>query len=140
MAGLRSTDVINAAIDALGADATLIALVGTAKVFTHVPAETPMPYVIVLPGREAPTLESFDNDSARTVDVLVTCLSNYAGSKQLSDIVDRVAEVLTTTATWTGVSGITAWRFSEATPTGAMDGQDGRIVYERTVTVQVWVQ
>ena len=142
MAGLRSTDVLNAAVDACRADTTLtgLTLAAASRVYAHVPDNTPMPYVVLLPGREAPVLESFDDDSARTIDVRAFVASNYAGTKQLNDIVDRVTELLTAAATWAGVSGITAWRFTEATETVVSKDDDGRMVYERMVTVQVWVQ
>lgn len=142
MAGLRSTDVMNAAVDACRADATLTTLTGSAasKVYAHVPADTPFPYVVLLAGQEQPVLESFDDDSARYVDVRVFVASHAAGTKELNDIMDRVVEILTSSSTWAGVSGITAWRFVEAGETSPTQGDDGRVVYERLATVQVWVQ
>lgn len=141
MAGtLRSPEVLNAAIDALTADATLTTLTGAAKTFTHVPADTAAPYVIVLPGLEEGAFESFEDDTPRNVEIIVTCVSVYPGAKELTDITARVATVLMASTTWAGLSGLMAWRFVRATPTVASGGQDGRIVYERSVAVQVQVQ
>lgn len=141
MAGLRSADVMNAAVDACRADATLTTLLGgAASVYAHVPPNTALPYVMLLPGQEVAFAESFDDDSARHVQVRAIGASNYAGTKELHDIVDRVTEILTAAATWAGVSGITAWRFVEAGRTVPSDGGDGRLIYEREVVVEVWVQ
>jgi len=140
MAGLRSRDVVNAAVDALRADATLTTLLGgTSKVYTHVPQDTEAPYVLVMAGREAPVLETFDDDASRSVEVMAMTVSTYRGTKEVDAVSDQCADTLTTHATYAGLAGYTANRFVEAErPT--VEDVDGTLFYQRRVIVAVWVQ
>ena len=110
MAGSLIPDVVNAAVDALVADATLTTLLGgTAKVYTYVPETTQPPYVLVQGGREIPWAERFDatgDDGARDVQVTTVAVSRYRGTKEADDITARILTVLLTVATWSGVSGV----------------------------------
>jgi hypothetical protein len=107
MAGSRVPDVLNAAFDALIADATLIGaqLLNGAKVYSSVPEDTVPPYLWVMGGREVIWAEAFRSDDAREVDIDAIAISKYRGTKQVDDIISRVIEVLDTPATWAGVSG-----------------------------------
>lgn len=113
MAGSRIPDVFNAAIDALKADATLIALLGGAKVYSAVPEDTTSPYLWVLGGREVIWAEGFNDDDSREVDIDVFAISKYRGTKEVDDIISRAMEVLDAEATWAGVSGYAANGFIE---------------------------
>lgn len=139
MSGLRSRDVVNAAVDALSADATLTTLLGTSKVYTHVPQGTEAPYVLLMAGREAPILETFDDDASRSVEIMAMVVSTYRGTKELDAIADQCTATLTAHATYAGISGYTANRFVEAErPT--VEDVDGTLYYQRRVIVAVWVQ
>jgi hypothetical protein len=107
MAGSRVPDVLNAAVDALIADATLIGvgLLNGAKVYSSVPEDTVPPYLWVMGGREVIWAEAFRSDDAREVDIDAIAISKYRGTKEVDDIISRVIEVLDTPATWAGVSG-----------------------------------
>lgn len=140
MAGSRVADVVNAAVDALVADATLIGAswLNGAKVYTHVPLDTDPPYVVVLGGDEVPWAEVFESDSARQVDVNVRAVSVYRGTKQVDGLANLIMTRLTTNSTWTGVSGYSAnWFVRNAAPT--LTEVNGVLWFERLVTVRVCV-
>lgn len=143
MAGSRVTDVVNAAVDALVADATLIGAswLNGAKVYTHVPMDTDPPYVVVLGGDELPWAESFDasgDDAARQVDVNVRAVSAYRGTKQVDGLANLIMTRLTTASTWSGVTGFSACLFvRNAAPT--ITEINGALWFERLVTVRVYV-
>jgi hypothetical protein len=107
MAGSRVPDVLNAAVDALKVDATLIGvgLLNGAKVYSSVPEDTVPPYLWVMGGREVIWAEAFRSDDAREVDIDAIAISKYRGTKQVDDIISRVIEVLDTPATWADVLG-----------------------------------
>jgi hypothetical protein len=107
MAGSRVPDVLNAAVDALKVDATLIGagLLNGAKVYSSVPEDTVPPYLWVMGGREVIWAEGFNQDDSREVDIDAIAISKYRGTKEVDDIISRVIEVLDTPATWAGVSG-----------------------------------
>jgi hypothetical protein len=107
MAGSRVPDVLNAAVDALIADATLIGvgLLNGAKVYSSVPEDTVPPYLWVMGGREVLWAESFRSHDPREVDIDAIAISKYRGTKEVDDIISRVIEVLDMPATWAGVSG-----------------------------------
>jgi hypothetical protein len=151
VAGSRVRDCVNAAVDALKADSALIALLGSAKVNTHVPQGTDPPYVQVLGGDEIPWVatlacssftspaESDGGDSGgRQVDVLVQCVSTYRGTVQVDGIASRVLEVLTDVDTWPAVTG---WQLTEFVRNGFQPpvdlNADGVLWFVRIVTVRV---
>jgi hypothetical protein len=107
MAGSRVPDVLNAAVDALKVDATLIGvgLLNGAKVYSLVPEDTAPPYLWIMGGREVIWAEAMRSDDAREVDIDAIAISKYRGTKEVDDIISRVIEVLDTPATWAGVSG-----------------------------------
>lgn len=143
MAASRVPDVVNAAVDALKTDATLQALLGTAKVYTHVEQGTKPPYCMVMGGSEIPWTESlsFEDDGdngGRQVDVLVQCVSTYRGSSQVDGIASRVMEVLTNAANWASVNTFQLAQFvrNEASPPIDLNA-DGVLWFVRLVTVRV---
>jgi hypothetical protein len=140
MAGSRVPDVLNAAVDALKVDATLIGvgLLNGAKVYSSVPEDTASPYVWVLGGDEAPWAEVFRSQDARQVDLDIVAISNYRGTKQVDDIISRVMEVLDTAATWSGVSGYAAHEFVKNNKPGAAE-LAGEVWFERMLTWRVMV-
>jgi hypothetical protein len=141
MAGSRLSDVTNAAVDALVADSALATLLGgSAKVFTHIPEDTPVPYVLVLGGLELPWAESFEpGDDAREVEVDMLVVSAYRGTKEIDAITNRGLEVLTTHGSWSGnVTGYAGCGFRRC-ERPAMSELTGRIYFERLSTVVVWV-
>jgi hypothetical protein len=144
MAGSRLSDVTNAAVDALVADSALATLLGgSAKVFTHIPEDTPVPYVLVLGGQEIPWVESFEpGDDAREVEVDMLVVSAYRGTKEIDAITNRGLEVLTTHASWNegsaAVVGYAGCGFRRC-ERPAMSELTGRIYFERLSTVVVWV-
>lgn len=140
MAGSRVPDVVNAAVDALNADATLIGstLLNGAKNYTLVPQDTAPPYNWVLGGREVPWAEGFNGDDSREVDVKIVAYSKYRGTKQVDDIISRVMVVLDTDATWAGISGIAGHTFVE---NGEPEPADiaGEVWFGRPLTWRVFV-
>lgn len=144
MAGSRVRDCVNAAVDALKVDATLLATLGTSKVGTHLAQGTDAPYVLVMGGDEIPWAETmeFDGDDGdsggRQVDVLVQCVSTYRGTSQVDTIADRVMEVLTSAATWSAVSGFAVAVFIRNAAQPPIDlNSDGVLWFARQVTVRV---
>jgi hypothetical protein len=141
VAGSRVPDVVNAAVDGLRADATLISasLLNGSKVFTHVEQGTTTPYCVVLGGDEAPWSETFGEDNGgRTVDVLVQCVSTYKGSKQVDDVASQVMETLLDSDTWSAVDDFGAVQFVRNTAQLPVDlNADGVLWFVRVVTVRV---
>jgi hypothetical protein len=141
VAASRVSDVVNAAVDGLKADATLIgaSLLNGSKVYTHVEQGTTTPYCVVLGGDEAPWSDTFGEDNGgRTVDVLVQCVSTYKGSKQVDDIASQVMAVLLDSDTWSGLSGYGAEQFVRNAAQFPVDlNSDGVLWFVRVVTVRV---
>lgn len=140
MAGSRIPDVLNAAVDALKVDATLIgaALLNGAKVYSAVPEDTVPPYLWVMGGREVIWAEEFNQDDSREVDIDAIAVSKYRGTKEVDDIISRVMEVLDATATWSGVSGYAGHTFVE-NRAPAFAEIAGEIWIERSLQWRVWV-
>lgn len=152
MAGSRVGDVVAAAVTALQGDADLATrLGGTATVYTHVEQGTDPPYVAVLGGDEQPWAITFqqvmdvtsddDGDNGgRTVDVLCQCVSTYRGTKEVDSIADRVIEVLTSAATW---SGVVDFQLAELIRNTALIPTDlfvvGTLWFQRQVVIRVTV-
>lgn len=141
MAGSRVPDVVDAAVDGLRADATLIgaALLNGSKVYTHVEQGTTTPYCVVLGGDEAPWADTFgDDNGGRTVDVAVQCVSTYKGSKQVDDVASQVMETLLDATTWTGLDSFGAVQFVRNAAQFPVDlNNDGVLWFVRVVTVRV---
>lgn len=159
MAGSRVRDCVNAAVDALKADAALIAILNppangggeVPKVYTHVPQSTEAPYAQVLGGDEipwAPTLVEYGigsplgtdggDSGGRQVDVVVQCVSTYRGTKEVDNIASRVMEVLTDDATWSAVVGFQLAEFVRNAFQPPVDlNADGVLWFVRLVTVRV---
>lgn len=142
MSASKLSVVTNAGIDALTADATLTALLGgTAKVYNHVPQGTAAPYVVGMGGEEAPWAEVFDetgDDGARQVDFEARVVSAYEGTKELDAIVSRVLALLTTPASWTGVSGFAGLMFVRNTRPNVIEW-NGVLYFERYCVVRVFL-
>jgi hypothetical protein len=143
VAGSRVRDCVNAAVDALKVDSSLLALVGTDKVHTHLKQGTDPPYVLLMGGDELPWAVTFamgdsGDNGARQVDVVVQCASTYRGSMQVDSIASRVLEVLTDDAIWSGVSGFQVSEFiRNAFQPPADINSDGVLWFQRFVTVRV---
>ena len=151
MAASRVPAIVNAAVDALKLDATLITLLGSGKAYTNVPANTDPPYVLVMGGDETPWAEMFAQDSmvspgetdggdagGRQVDVVVQCVSTYRGSSQVDDMASRVMEVLTDTDTWSGVADFQLAQFLRNEWQPPIDlAADGTLWFIRRVYVRV---
>ncbi len=151
MAVSRVRDCVNAAIDALKADTTLLALVGAAtKVDTHIRQGTDTPYVMVLGGDEIPWAVTFEqtlgspldtdggDSGGRQVDVIAQCVSTYRGTKEVDEIASRVLEVLTDDATWVGVTGFRLAEFVRNAFQPPLDlNADGVLWFSRLVSVRV---
>jgi hypothetical protein len=140
MAGSRVPDVLNAAVDALKVDATLIGvgLLNGAKVYSSVPEDTVPPYLWVMGGREVIWADAMRSHDAREVDLDAIAISKYRGTKEADDIIDRVMEVLDTDATWTGVTGYAGHTFVE-NRAPAFTEIAGEVWIERALTWRVWV-
>lgn len=139
MAGSRVADVVNAAVDALKVDATLLGQLTTAKVYTHVPQKTPPPYVIVMGWDEVPWAQDFGVDNGgRQAEVLVHCVTQTRGTAQVDAVASSVLDVLTDEATWSGVTGYQAVDFvrNQAQPPADLFG-DGNLWFLRLVLVRV---
>lgn len=144
MAGSRVRECVNAAVDALKVDATLIGIVGTGKIAGHIAQGTTPPYVMVRGGTEVPwsiTLDAFGDDGdngGRQVDILVDLVSTYRGSSQVDAMADRVMEVLTDQSIWAGISGFQLAEFirNDAPPPQAL-AADGTLWFTRFVTMRV---
>lgn len=155
MAGSRVRDCVNAAVDALKADATLAALLGTTvampKVDTHIRQSTDPPYAMVLGGDEVPWVVSFmqtgigspdgtdgGDSGGRQVDVIVQCVSTYRGTSQVDSVADRVLDVLTEDGTWALVTGFRLVEFVRNAFQPPVDlNADGVLWFVRLVTVRV---
>lgn len=141
MAGLRSGEVTNAAVDGLNADTVLVAALGGAKTFTHVPESTPAPYIIALGCRERPWAEVFDqtgDDGARQIECWLQLVSSARGVKEIESLSSRAIAVLTTPATWSGVSGFSDAGFGEAEIPQPIE-VNGNVWFSRTCMVQVYL-
>ena len=140
MTGSALADVVNAAVDALAADATLISLLGGAKCYTNVPDNTAPPYCWVTGGREVPWAVAFGqiDDPGREVEVLVDVVSAYRGTNQLDTIVGRIVTVLGTATTWTAVPGFSAVAFASI-ERPVREVVNGVVYVWRTCQVRVWV-
>lgn len=140
MAGSRIPDVVNAAVDALKADATLIgaSLLNGSKVYTHVPENAVAPWLVVLGGQETPWAESQNDDDDRECQVDVVAVSKYRGTTQVDAIISRAIDVLTTHGTWTGVTGYAGCAFViNRAPVPSEIG--GEMWFERSATVTVYL-
>lgn len=144
MAGSRVPDCVNAAVDALNADAALTALLGgAAKVYTHVPQGTSPPYGFVIGGDEIPWAESFDDGDGgdaggRQVEVTTQCVSTSRGSTEVDGIASRVMAVLTDPDTWSGVFGFEVVQFLRNSAQPPVDlNSDGVLWFVRFVTIRV---
>jgi hypothetical protein len=155
VAGSRVPDCVNAAVDSLKADADLIgaSLLGSAKVYTHVPQGTTTPYVFVIGGDEVPWVETMTMDSlaspgvsdggdsgGRAVDIVTQCVSTSRGSSEVDGIASRVLEVLTDPDNWTGVAGFQIAQFIRNAAQPPIDlNSDGVLWFVRFVTVRVFL-
>jgi hypothetical protein len=137
---LRTPEVTSAAVTALAADATLTTLLGSAKVYTHVPEQTTAPYVAVIGGHETVWAEVYDStgdDGARQVDVEATIVSSYFGTKEMDDISSRVVAVLTTQSSWASVTKFQVAEFVESLRPDVLD-VNGVLFRVRTVICRVF--
>lgn len=153
MAASRVPDVVNAVVDNLRADGELTALLGTAKVYTHVPQQTTAPYALVMGGDEIPWAETMTfgtfvspdaNDGGdsggRQVDAIVQCVSKSRGSAEVDDIASRVIELLTDPDTWDNVTGFQIALFIRNAGQPPIDlSNDGDMYFVRQVTVRVFL-
>lgn len=139
MSGLRTPDVMAAAIAALqGSAAVTAALGGTSRIYSHVPIDTATPYVVVEGGRESAMAEAFDDDSGRVVEVEATVVSADTSAKEVDEAADAVVTVLLDDASYSGVTTYQAAQFMEARrPT--LEDVRGVLYRARTVVVRVWV-
>ena len=150
MAGSRVRDCVNAAVDALKVDSALLAIVGVAKVASHIPQDTDAPYTQVLGGDEIPwapvlmqtigsPLETDGgDDGGRQVDVIVQCVSTYRGTKEVDQMADRAMTVLTDDATWRQVAGFRLAEFVRNAFQPPVDlNSDGTLWFVRLVAVRV---
>lgn len=139
MSGLRTPDVIAAAIAALQASAAVTtALGGTSRIYSHVPIDTATPYVVVEGGRESALAETFGDDSGRGVEVEATVVSADTSAKEVDEAADAVATVLLDDDSYDGVTTYQAVQFVEARrPT--LEDVRGVLYRARTVVVRVWV-
>lgn len=139
MAGSRVRDCVNAAIDALKVDATLLGIVGTDKIHTHIKQNTDPPYVLVMGGDELPWVVDFGIDSGgRQVDILVQCVSTYRGTLQVDSMANRIMEVLLDDVAWIGVTRFSAVEFVRNTFQPPIDlNSDGVLWFMRQVAVRV---
>jgi hypothetical protein len=140
MAGSRVPDVLNAAVDALKVDATLIGvgLLNGAKVYSSVPEDTVPPYLWIMGGREVIWAEGFNGDDSREVDIDAIAISKHRGTKEVDDIINRVIEVLDTAGTWSGVSGYAGHTLVE-NRAPAFAEMAGEVWIERALQWRVWV-
>jgi len=143
VAASRVRDCVNAAIDALKVDSSLLALLGADKVHTHIKQGTDPPYTLVMGGDEVPWAVTFamgdsgDNGS-RQVDIIVRCASTYRGSLQVDSIASRVMEVLTDDSAWASVSGFQVSEFVRNAFQPPVDLDNAGVLwFERFVTVRV---
>src|SRR5262245_21191358 len=113
MRSLRILDVMNAAVDALKADATLATLLGGAKVYTNVPEDTPAPYVKLASGGERPWAEANNDDDSAMCILRPEIHSAATGTLEVDTIANRLTQVLTTESTYAGVTGYVGRRFEE---------------------------
>lgn len=138
--GSRVSDVTNAAIDALVADATLkAALGGTAKVYSHVPEDTVPPYVVVLGGQELPWVFASQDDTGRDVELEVVAVSAYRGTKEVDALINLALLVITDPATYGSVSGFALVRF-DRNSRPLMQMLEGRVWYERHATARLYLE
>lgn len=138
MAGSRVNDIVNAAVDALKGDATLTALLGTAKVYSFVPEDTAAPYLLVTGGTETAWVEAFQQFDGRQIDCRILVVSAYRGTYEVDTLMSRVLTVLLTETAWRGITGYAAHGFlvNDAPVTEVVNG----IVYfSRLATIRVWV-
>ena len=138
MAGSRVAEIVDATVDALKGDTTLVTLLGGDKVYTHAPQKTPAPYALVLGGDEVPWVVDFGEDNgARQVEVLVQLTSTYKGQSEVNDLASRTIEVLTDEAVWP-LDGLRLVEFVKNSAQPPIDlMSDGVIWYVRFVTVRV---
>tara|TARA_R110002050_G_scaffold251760_1_gene390050 strand:+ start:30 stop:437 length:408 start_codon:yes stop_codon:yes gene_type:complete len=88
----HSFDLQTILYSTLNGDSTLDGIVGNNKIFDHVPQDTSYPYVVL--GNI-----TTNNRGTKTVDgneyfVDIDVWSQYRGKKQISDIMERVYELL----------------------------------------------
>lgn len=144
MAGSRVAACVNVAVDTLKADAGVLAILTTAKVYTHVPQTTDAPYLMVLGGDEVPWAETWEvgsdsgDSGGRQVDVAVRCVSQYRGSAQVDDLADAVMTALIDRDAWSALSGFQLVQFvrNQSQPPSDLSS-DGVMWFERVVTVRV---
>lgn len=138
MAGSRLADVTAAAITALRADTGVLALLGSAKVYSYVPEDTGSPYCWVVGGAEALWADSMRNHDGRTVDIEVECWSAYRGAKEVDDLADAVVTCLAADASWSGVSSYTGSQFvrCDRLTTQLIESREW---FMRRVVVRVWL-
>jgi hypothetical protein len=149
VAGSRVPDVVAAAIAALRTDGTLTGLLGTAKVYTHVPLGTDPPYLVVMGGDEMPfgttltqdlgTFNDSGDSGGRQVDVWVQCVSTHRGTEQVDTLASRVMEVLTESSNWTGVTALSDFQLADFIRNSAQVPTDlnGVLWFQRLVVVRV---
>lgn len=139
MAGSRLNDCVNAAVDALVADSTLSTLLGGAKVYTYVPEDTVPPYCYVWGGYERSWAEALGGGAAagREVDIEVTAVSAYRGTKQMDEIIDQALETLLADTPYSAVSGYAGVLFVACERPQA-EHIEGRIFFSRRAVVRVY--
>lgn len=149
MATSRVRDCVNAAVDGLKVHAGLLAVLGSAKVNTHVPQGTTPPYTMVMGGTEVPWAETLEEDEdggdsgGRQVDVLTQCVSTYQGSKEVDSIAAEVMECLIGPASsvWDAVDGFQIATFISNVAQPPIDlNADGVLWFVRLVTVRVTLE
>lgn len=140
-AGLRLSSVHAAAVAALRADATLVALLGgTARVYSLVPLNTPAPYVVVGVGSVSAWVAAMgaDQSAGRELDLVVECFSLQHGSVQADDVAHRATIVLESDAVFAGVAGYAGCAF-RVSPEPQRQQIDGQAMTSRKVYVRVWL-
>jgi hypothetical protein len=149
MAGSRMGEIVTAAVTALRAATPLTTILGSAKVYTHIPQDTQAPYVLVVGGDETPwaTAMSMSDDGdngGRSCDVTAFCYSAFRGSDQVDSMAHEVMEALLGSVSapltaWDAVSGYQVVAFVGNRMAPPTDLTDGRMWFQRTVTVRVFV-
>jgi len=144
VAASRVRDCVNASVDALKVDSSLIALVGTDKVHTHLKQGTDPPYVLIMGGDEVPWAVAFgDDNGGRQVDLVVQCASTYRGTMQVDSMASRIMDVLlgdpfAPPTFWNAIDGFANVEFVRNAFQPPVDlNNDGVLWFQRFVTVRV---
>jgi Protein of unknown function (DUF3168) len=142
----RVDELVDAAVDALLADAPFITQLGGPKVYSHVPQKTAPPYAIVLGGDELPWLVDFaaggDSDNgARQIDVVVQVTSTFKGQSEVNQLASSTMRILLADAPWAAIDGFMLVEFVRNQAQPPIDlMSDGVIWYTRFMTVKISLQ